>query len=733
MFCLATGYTVLATVWDENQEKQAGFVVIEDGEPLAIALSFDDLKRLYETVGYANLSCHNGNYDQQYNTVICDGGSFMDYPRVTSDLRILTNNDITVTHIVYDEGTGEAVGVHGSDARGMAINMSFEKLYSLRYKYPGTNYEFINDPATGKLTVKPRGRNPFMRAIKKAAVEKHTFNSANGEAAPEVTKKDSVYKESKNGDTLPELGVYSIDTVGENELALPTQHLIGSTGVNIRKLAPYYGLLWDSITKELCPGLNTFAVTEDKMLYDLPAVAGNTVPELTFIMIHEMCHICMSHSVRRGNRHPELWNIACDLYINELICSDFGCKFGGTVRQIGQAEIKAPNYGCFMYKFGMTLDFAKDTPETLYAKLLEENPDYDQKNGQGGSQNDGQGGQPGTPGSGNGGGGKQDKNTQTTESSNGGSNGEDQTQGGGNSGNDQQQEGKEKGSSNNGVGHVKNVTVKLNGKTVQVQLHSDLMTNDASNTEESKQKNQEATENALQRVKTKIEMEEEKLGEKIDRTFGIGGGLIDRYIEFGLSQTVDWRTLIKNLCVEKPKKKYTLAMPNVDYMNMGITFAERHKIGKPTKAAKFVVGVDVSGSVTDSELKKTLSEINNLCLKYDVDGELVYWSTKIGGAGQFTTMQDLLKVEPISTGGTDVCCLFEYLMGNTKSANGKTEQLLPRDIRGIFIITDGCFAKNYGEYAEAFGQKTVWMISGNVVTFDPMFGSVVSLDNDKED
>ena len=104
----------------------------------------------------------------------------------------------------------------------------------------------------------------------------------------------------------------------------------------------------------------------------------------------------------------------------------------------------------------------------------------------------------------------------------------------------------------------------------------------------------------------------------------------------------------------------------------------------------------------------------------------------MGDAGKFSDMKDLLKVKPKSTGGTNVKCLFEYLMGKRKTQTGKTEEMKIKDIKGVFIITDGYFANNYGEYASYFDRRVVWLIDGNPVLFDNLFGRVIGLESPED-
>lgn len=282
---------------------------------------------------------------------------------------------------------------------------------------------------------------------------------------------------------------------------------------------------------------------------------------------------------------------------------------------------------------------------------------------------------------------------------------------------------------------MEEASVIYNGKKLTGTIMRDVMTSNGSKKKEDVQAKMDASRNALQKIKTKIKMEEEEQGvESLAKNAGMGGSLTMRHIEVGLSAGLDWRVLFRNICKDKPKKTFTLAQPNQDYMNMGMTLADRRRIGKPERVSHVKFAVDVSGSVSEKELRATLSEINNIFNYFKVDGELIYWSTMIGDAGQFSNLKDMLKVQPETTGGTDVRCVFDYLSGQSK-VHGKAEKDRVRDMKGIFIITDGCFSMNFGDYKEMFGKRVVWLITGlrgNTITFNPPFGRVLALDIDKD-
>tara|TARA_Y100000015_G_scaffold42045_1_gene48966 strand:- start:41 stop:1051 length:1011 start_codon:yes stop_codon:yes gene_type:complete len=54
--------------------------------------------------------------------------------------------------------------------------------------------------------------------------------------------------------------------------------------------------------------------------------------ETVGVMAHEVLHIVFKHSLRRGSRDPELWNIACDFAINQiLVDSEFTLPEGALI------------------------------------------------------------------------------------------------------------------------------------------------------------------------------------------------------------------------------------------------------------------------------------------------------------------------------------------------------------------------------------------------------------------
>ena len=664
----------------------------------------------------SQLEIMNAQYDSQYKTLVgINGQSLTDCPEINENYELTSRNGISVFCIVKDKDTKDLIGVVAYNGLGSHFNLTFNKLDELSRRNKPCNFEMYVDPKYGLICRKKDG-TPF-DCVEMVSRQKKVKNLGG-------------CVKQRNNEELPMMTSYDMQDISNDKFSSSCQQKLVQAALSMQQITPYYFTIYSTITRKPAP-IETMGVTEDTLYYGNKFVAEEMVEELVFVLIHEILHMMMQHSLRfKPRTNHDLWNVACDLYINTLICNDFGCKFGGGVKTIilenGQKiGIKAPDYGVFEETFGRKIDFTLDTPETIYAEMIKNASQNQSQSGGINQMNQAQ---------------QQSGQSQTQQ----GQNASQQMQSGMNQinsalnrqssgqgqGNDVFDDGAGEGS--DGTTQKKTISVTYNGKTVDVTIDKDVMSNNNSSSQGVEKENLEASRKTLQRAKTKLELEEEERGEPLTKNAGAGASLTQRYIEVGLASGVDWRILLKNLCKDKPKKTFTLAQPNTDYMNLGMTLADRRAIGKPTHISHTKFAVDVSGSVSSKELNAVLSEINQVYKHFKVDGELIYWSTMIGDAGNFSSLKDMMKVQPISDGGTDVRCVFDYLAGKTK-VHGRRESDKPRDITAIFIITDGCLSFNFDEYAQMFGKKVVWLITGvkgNLISFNPPFGRVIPLSLD---
>jgi len=81
---------------------------------------------------------------------------------------------------------------------------------------------------------------------------------------------------------------------------------------------PYLAMPLSQVALIKKPGLGTMAVSAKwQVFYDPETVAKWGVDGSAAVLCHEIWHLIRRHAARRGDRDPRLWNIACDIAIND--------------------------------------------------------------------------------------------------------------------------------------------------------------------------------------------------------------------------------------------------------------------------------------------------------------------------------------------------------------------------------------------------------------------------------
>jgi predicted metal-dependent peptidase len=112
---------------------------------------------------------------------------------------------------------------------------------------------------------------------------------------------------------------------------------------------PFFGTL--SLRLKLIPGnLPTMATDGSRIVYNPAFVDGLKPAELEGTLAHEVLHCALGHQCRRGERDPELWNVAADFAINPILIRNG-----------------------FVLPAGALIDpaFANLSAEEIYARLLQ--------------------------------------------------------------------------------------------------------------------------------------------------------------------------------------------------------------------------------------------------------------------------------------------------------------------------------------------------------------------------
>ena len=93
---------------------------------------------------------------------------------------------------------------------------------------------------------------------------------------------------------------------------------------------PFFGSMALSLKIEADEEISTMCTDGKFIKWNPDFVANMSEEETTGVMAHEVMHVGMKHNLRRGDRDPERWNIACDYVINPiLIEAGFSLPAGG--------------------------------------------------------------------------------------------------------------------------------------------------------------------------------------------------------------------------------------------------------------------------------------------------------------------------------------------------------------------------------------------------------------------
>jgi len=121
-------------------------------------------------------------------------------------------------------------------------------------------------------------------------------------------------------------------------MALSVHDKLAAGRLIASRKAPYFRAMITSLVPHPMPGLGTIGVTKEALLvYDPEWIEQRTQDEMGALYWHEVMHLVLNHHGRRGDRHPLLWNIAGDIFINDQ----------GRLT----LQLQFPPGGCFPEKF----------------------------------------------------------------------------------------------------------------------------------------------------------------------------------------------------------------------------------------------------------------------------------------------------------------------------------------------------------------------------------------------
>ncbi len=318
---------------------------------------------------------------------------------------------------------------------------------------------------------------------------------------------------------------------------------------------PFFGSLVYQHEMEITESVDTAAATADnRMLFNPRFVEKVDPDQLVFLVAHEVMHIVFAHAQRRGNRDHELFNIACDAVINEILISErVGTFIEGGVRMQG-AE--------------------KETSENIY-KVLAQNSSPGEGNESGGNRKRGE-----------------------------------------------------------GKGYEGQLSIKDLPEEVAQKTDAEVKAAVA----EGKLKLGQAA--AMARMQGKMS--------------GALAGIIDKLLESKLP----WYQILERYMVGKADQRYNWSRPHRRRLNIAyMPSRERYP-----SMGEIVVGIDVSGSISDREVSQFLGHckaIFDLCHPKKI--YVVYCTTEIEAVDEFDSSEEVVPRKNRWCGGTHMPAIMDWI------------------------------------------------------------------------
>ena len=178
----------------------------------------------------------------------------------------------------------------------------------------------------------------------------------------------------------------------------------------------------------------------------------------------------------------------------------------------------------------------------------------------------------------------------------------------------------------------------------------------------------------------------------------IPGG-VKRLIKDLTEPVMNWRELLNQQIESTIKSDFTWQRPSRRGWHMDAVMPGM----LPGNQIDVVIGIDTSGSITDTDLKIFLSEIRGIMETYEEYRiHVLGWDTEVHNSEVFTSdnISSIEEFEPGGGGGTDPHCVWSWLEEN---------DIQPKK---LIMFTDYCFFGWSPEQVEQYCD-TVWIIKGN--------------------
>lgn len=160
-----------------------------------------------------------------------------------------------------------------------------------------------------------------------------------------------------------------------------------------------------------------------------------------------------------------------------------------------------------------------------------------------------------------------------------------------------------------------------------------------------------------------------------------------------------WKKLLKRYLNETELDDSSYDKPERKYLHMDMILPGAAKTTVGGDIDNIWVFIDVSGSISESELDTFVTQLYGICKDFDSKVNIGYWDQSIHEVYLNVSKGQLHECSSEYSGGTDPTCVYEYLEKNKI------------DPRVLIILTDGYFDPVEKSMIKKYKSKTIVVLS----------------------
>lgn len=311
-------------------------------------------------------------FDRRNNALKGSNGAFDRYPSLVNGRPI--NRSLVILNSI------DNIGYQVSSFNGMIGHATRNEVVRFALKAGIANGKVVDKDGkkyvsaiSGTYTNIPYEKSKLSEG--KRAQLKRSDVAVAKQVKAEITKKKASSKPYSNT-YVPKVVT---GTIADNSLLHMVDEVTGLTVeqkmayamMALRRIRPFCYSVFTCLRRIETEDVKTMGVSLKSLYFNPYFVLKVPISDLLFILIHEIYHISMKHRIREQNRNHDLWNKACDYYVNAVIADEFDLtSLGDCVdarkEQTGtRYEISLP-VDCL---FNKRVSVDDDTPEKIYEEL----------------------------------------------------------------------------------------------------------------------------------------------------------------------------------------------------------------------------------------------------------------------------------------------------------------------------------------------------------------------------